>query len=218
MADQKRPYRMKRRAELEEDTRRRITESAVELHGTLGPTRTSISAIAAHAGVRRSTVYRHFPDEEALFIACTGHWRASNPLPDLEGWAAIADVDERLRHALDELYAYYRSTQDMMANVLRDEALSPVVARMLAGYYDYLAAARDTLIARRTGRGGARQRTRAAIGHALAFATWRSLTLEQGLDDSQAADLMCHMVAHASAYGPPRAGCDLAQRSTVMTK
>jgi AcrR family transcriptional regulator len=199
MADQKRPYRMKRRAELEEDTRRRITESAVELHGTLGPTRTSISAIADHAGVRRSTVYRHFPDEEALFTACTGHWRAANPMPDLEEWGAIADPDERLRHALDELYAWYRATHGMLANVLRDEALSPVVGRMLAGYYGYLTVARDTLMARRTARGGARQRTRAAIGHALAFATWRSLTFEQGLDDSQAAELMRRMVTHASA-------------------
>jgi AcrR family transcriptional regulator len=198
MADQKRPYRMKRRAELEEETRRRITESAVELHGTLGPTRTSISAIAEHAGVRRSTVYRHFPDEEALFVACTGHWRASNPPPDLEVWAAIEDPVERLRHALDELYAYYRSTHGMLANVLRDEALSPLVARMLAGYYEYLAAAHETLMARRAARGGSRRRTRAAIGLALAFATWRSLTLEQGLDDAQAAGLMCRLVAAAA--------------------
>jgi AcrR family transcriptional regulator len=201
MTDQKRPYRMKRRAELEEDTRRRITESAVELHGTLGPTRTSISAIADHAGVRRSTVYRHFPDEEALFVACTGHWMASNPLPDLAGWAAIADPDERLSHALDELYAHYRSTQGMMANVLRDEALSPLVARMLGGYYDYLAAARETLMARRTARGGARQRTRAALGHALGFTTWRSLTLEQGLNDAQAAELMRRFVTAATRRG-----------------
>jgi AcrR family transcriptional regulator len=199
MTDQKRPYRMKRRAELEEQTRRRITESAVELHCSLGPTRTSISAIAEHAGVRRSTVYRHFPDEQALFNACTAHWRADNPVPDVERWSAIADPEARLRHALPELYAYYRSTQAMMANALRDEAISPLVARMLAGYYDYLAAGGDTLMAGRTPRGRARQRMRAAIGHALAFATWRSLTVEQGLDDGRAADLMCRLVAAAAA-------------------
>jgi AcrR family transcriptional regulator len=43
----------------------------------------SVSAVAAHAGVRRSTVYRHFLDEVALFDACTTHWAAANPLPDL---------------------------------------------------------------------------------------------------------------------------------------
>jgi hypothetical protein len=41
----KRPYRMKRRAELEEQTRRRITESAVALHEELGPAQTSISPL-----------------------------------------------------------------------------------------------------------------------------------------------------------------------------
>ena len=71
MTVEKRRYEKKRRAELEAETRRRITETAVELHGTLGPARTSISAVAERAGVRRSTVYRHFPDEEALFHACS---------------------------------------------------------------------------------------------------------------------------------------------------
>src|SRR6476646_9149441 len=97
MSDQKRPYTMRRRAELEEETRRRITESAVELHEELGPAQTSISAIADRAGVRRSTVYRHFPDEDALFAACSAHWRAANPPPDPSLWSAIADVDERTR-------------------------------------------------------------------------------------------------------------------------
>src|SRR5881392_2669885 len=100
MTDQKRPYVKKRRAELEQSTRRRITESAVELHGTLGPSRTSISAVAEHAGVRRSTLYRHFPDEAALFAACSAHWAAANPPPDLARWAAIGAPDERLQTAL----------------------------------------------------------------------------------------------------------------------
>src|SRR5215831_10893429 len=102
MSDQKRPYRMKRRAELEEQTRTRITESAVALHEELGPARTSISAIAERAGVRRSTVYRHFPDDDSLFAACSSHWRAANPPPDLGAWAAIADPAERTRTALAE--------------------------------------------------------------------------------------------------------------------
>src|SRR4030088_450344 len=107
MTDQKRPYRMKARAELQASTRRRITESAVELHATLGPSRTSMSAVAAHAGVRRSTLYRHFPDETALFDACSAHWSAANPPPDPSPWAAIAVPEQRLSDALDELYAFY---------------------------------------------------------------------------------------------------------------
>ena len=184
---------MKRRAELEELTRRRITESAVELHGTLGPSRTSMSAVAEHAGVRRSTLYRHFPDEPALFEACTAHWRTANPAPDLARWAAIADPDERLRSALAELYAFYGRTEGMMSNLVRDETTVPVVKQQFAGFHAYLADAADTLM---TGR-RPRRRVRAAIGHALAFTTWQSLVREQGLPDRDAVDVMCRLVAAA---------------------
>src|SRR4029079_8163724 len=99
MSSQKRQYTMRRRAELEEQTRRRITESAVELHEELGPAQTSISAIADRAGVRRSTVYRHFPDEDALFAACSAHWRAANPPPDPSSWSATVATHKRPRTA-----------------------------------------------------------------------------------------------------------------------
>jgi len=161
MPDQKRPYRMQRRAELEEATRRRITESAAELHGTVGPSRTSISAVAERAGVRRSTVYRHFPDEPALFAACSAHWMAANPRPDLDRWAAIEDPDERLRSSLEELYAYYRRTEGMLSNLLRDEATMPTVRRRFQGFHDYLTDARDTLVAGRLTRGRPRRRLQA---------------------------------------------------------
>jgi AcrR family transcriptional regulator len=186
---------MTRRAELEELTRRRITESAVELHGTLGPSRTSFSAIAEHAGVRRSTLYRHFPDEAALFVACSGHYLAANPLPDLGAWAAIADPDERLRVALQETYAHYRRTERMMDNLHRDEPIMPTVERTFSRFREYLEAAGNTLMSGRRTRGRARKLERAAIGHALAFYSWRSLTREQGLDDVQAVELMCRLVA-----------------------
>ena len=198
MTDQKRPYKMKRRAELERATRERITESAVHLHGTLGPARTSMGAVASHAGVRRSTVYRHFPDEMALFQACSAHWRAANPLPDLEPWAAIEDADERLRLALRELYAFYRSTRGMLENLYRDEGLSAAVAQLFGRYRDYLDAAHTTLMARRGVRGRARRRVSVAIGHALAFATWRSLAIDQELDDDEVVELMQSFVAAAS--------------------
>jgi AcrR family transcriptional regulator len=194
MTTETRRYEKKRRAELEAETRRRITEKAVELHGTVGPARTSISAIAERAGVRRSTVYRHFPDEEALFAACSSHWAEANPLPDLARWTRIDDPDERLDAALDELYAFYGRTEQMMENLLRDEETVAVVKRLFSAYHDYLAAAREILVRGRAERGRRRDETRAAIGHALSFATWKSLTREQGLDDVQAAELMRGLV------------------------
>jgi AcrR family transcriptional regulator len=198
MTDQKRPYRKRRRAELEAGTRRRITESAVALHGTVGPSRTSISAVAERAGVRRSTVYRHFPDEAALFDACSTHWAAANPPPDLSSWAAIADSDERLAVALPELYGFYRRTERMLTNLLRDEDRMPIVKERFAAFHGYLAAACDALLRGRGLRGRRRDDVRAAIGHAVSFETWRSLAREQGLDDDRAAELMRRFVATAA--------------------
>jgi AcrR family transcriptional regulator len=198
MTDKTRSYRMQRRAESQEQTRRRITESAVELHGTVGPSRTSISAVAAHAGVRRSTVYRHFPDEAALYDACTAHWSAANPPPDLGAWSTIDSPDVRLRVALGELYAFYRRTEPMLENLFRDERTVPLVQERFAAFRGYLAAARDTLMAGRRLRGASRRRTQAALGHAIAFSTWKSLVREQGLNDADAAMLMCALAAAAS--------------------
>ena len=197
MSDETRSYQMRRRAEAQEQTRLRITESAVALHGSVGPSRTSISAVAAHAGVRRSTVYRHFPDEAALFDACSAHWRAANPYPDLDAWAEIENPDERLRVALGELYAYYRRTEAMLDNLFRDETTTQLVRERFARFRGYLDAARDTLVAGRLLRGARQRRTHAAIGHAIAFSTWKSLVREQGLDDSDAATLVGALVAAA---------------------
>jgi AcrR family transcriptional regulator len=185
---------MTRRAELEEETRRRITESTVALHEELGPARTSISAIAERAGVRRSTVYRHFPDEEALFAACSSHYRAANPPPDPGAWAAIEDPAKRAETALRELYAFYARTHRMYARLLLDEPFVPIVERLLRDFHGYLHAIQEILMAGRGLRGRAAARTRAAIGHALTFPTWLSLTREQGLADDDAVALMCLLV------------------------
>jgi AcrR family transcriptional regulator len=195
MTVETRKYEKKRRAELEAETRRRITETAIELHGTVGPARTSISAIAEQAGVRRSTVYRHFPDEEALFDACSSHWAAENPFPEIEPWAAIEDPAERLRVALDALYAFYGRTEPMMENLHRDERTMPLVRDRFVVFHEYQAALRELLLRGRSERGRRRDEVRAAIGHALAFPTWRSLVREQGLDDARAVELMARLVA-----------------------
>jgi AcrR family transcriptional regulator len=197
MTNETRPYRMRRRAESQLETRRRITESAVALHGSLGPSRTSMSAVAAHAGVRRSTLYRHFPDEAALFDACTAHWASANPPPDLSAWTTLDDPDERLTIALGELYAFYRRTEQMLENLFRDELTEPIVAERFAAFRGYFAAALDALMAGRKLRAAAKLRTRAAVGHAIAFSTWKSLVREQGLDDDGAIELMRTLVAAA---------------------
>src|SRR3954447_25522564 len=119
----KRKYELKKRAEQVAETQRRITEAAIELHGTVGPSRTTLTAVAERAGVERRTLYRHFPTEGDLFAACSAHYFAANPWPDLESWRRISDTRQRLERALDELYAYYERTDAMFGNVLRDAEL-----------------------------------------------------------------------------------------------
>jgi AcrR family transcriptional regulator len=80
-----RTYTLKRRAERQAETRRRIVEAAVDLHSSIGPARTTVSMIAERAGVQRHTFYAHFPDERSLFLACSGLTLERDPLPDPMG-------------------------------------------------------------------------------------------------------------------------------------
>ena len=195
-----RKYEQKRRAELQQETRRRIALAALELHDSVGPAKATISAIAEKAGVQRQTFYRHFPDELSLFRACSSVDLSENPPPDPGPWASITDPEERLRAALAELYAYYRGRERIMANVLRDaegeaevnanvrEVLKPMIAHwermketLAAGWEEPNGLPRPTLV-------------EASIGLALDFQTWRTMVRQQNLTDEQAVALMTTMV------------------------
>lgn len=192
-----RPYRKRLRAEQERETRERITEAAVRLHGSVGPAKTTVSGVAKEAGVQRATVYRHFPDEESLFAACSAHYWAAHPLPDPAGWAAISDPAERLRTALGELYALYGQTHEMLEKVTRDASLVPAMASAAGSFRAYVEEVVDAIVTGRPERGKARRRVRAAAGHAVAFPTWQSLVGRQGISDAEAVALMAAMVEAA---------------------
>jgi hypothetical protein len=85
----------------------------------------------------------------------------------------------------------------MLTNLFRDRAALPIVGRLMGPYDQYQAAAVEILLAGRALRGKARVRVRSAIGHALAFTTWRDLTRAQALDDEAAAELMSRLIAAA---------------------
>ncbi len=173
-----------------EETRRRITEAAVELHETVGPARTTVSAVAEKAGVQRHTYYAHFPEIEDLYRACTAHYVERHPLPDPSPWAEIADAEERMRRALSEVYAYYSDTEAMMSNVLRDGQLDPRGQESMVMLYQHWGRMRDT-IADAFGTGEEyREDLLAAVTLALDFQTWRTLVRGQGLDVERAVGLM----------------------------
>jgi AcrR family transcriptional regulator len=188
-----RRYELKQRAEEVTATRERIVEATVELHDSVGPARTTITAIAERAGVQRLTVYRHFPDERSLFQACSGHWTALHPKPDPLAWAAVDEPEERLRIALTAIYAYYRGGEGMIGNLLRDLPGLPVLQEVAAPVAEYWQMVRAVLERGWQTRGAARALVRAVIGHAVAFETWRSLVHHEGLDDELAAETMVRL-------------------------
>lgn len=200
-----RKLKLKARAERQAQTRQRIVEAAVALHGTVGPAHTTISAIADKAGVQRQTVYAHFPDERSLMEACSAHGRALFPPPDPRPWTQITDPSARLRAALGELYPYFRRNAAGWAIVLRDADLSPLVREMAENRrLGYLSHIRDILAAGWGLRGRRHLRLIAALGLAVDFRTWETLATKQGLDDDQAVNLIADMVECATR--PPPAG------------
>jgi AcrR family transcriptional regulator len=184
-----REYEQKRRAEQMEDTRRRIVEAAVELHKTLGPARTSVSAIAERAGVQRQTYYRHFPDLRSLFMACSGLYMERNPMPDPASWRAIEDPYERLRAGLAELFAFYARSEGMLANAIRDADANPLVAEIAALRMAAMADLRDALL-EGLKRYGASAQLAPALDLAIDFNTWRLLVRRDGLSEQDAIELL----------------------------
>ncbi len=195
----KRKYELKKRADEMAATRLRITEAAVGLHGTVGPARTTLSAIAERAGVQRHTVYRHFPTEAGLFGACSSHYMAANPWPDPDPWRAIDDPHERLARALEEIYAYFERTEPMFSNVLRDAELVEGLRPTLVPLQAYLAEAAEVLAAGWPTRGRRRHVLAAALRHAVDFPTWRSLTADKRITRTEAVELVTALVEAAAA-------------------
>lgn len=187
-----RTYALKRRAEKQAQTRRRIVEAAVDLHGSVGPAQTTVSMLAARAGVQRHTVYAHFPDERSLLMACSGLAAERDPLPEPDEWRGIAGRQERLRAGLGALYAWYERNAELLACVLRDAEFHSLTREIVELRNGPAMAA----YAKALGHGlGDRQRSMLQL--ALAYSTWRNLAREQGLGSVGAADAMAAAVVRA---------------------
>ena len=196
----KRTYKMRRRAEGQARTRQKIVEAAADLHGTVGPGSTSISAVADKAGVQRLTVYRHFPDDESLFLACSSHWLKKNPPPDPDDWRDIQTASDRTAAALTAIYDYYRRTESMWRLVYRDIDRVPAMQQPLDAFHEYLDEVRDDLLKQWQPKGRKPRALVATIRHALTFATWASLE-QQNLGARQMVDLVSRWIALAAPPG-----------------
>ena len=184
-----RTYTLKRRAEQVAETRLRIVQAAIDLHGSVGPALTSLSMVAERAGVQRHTLYAHFPDERSLLLACSGLSLERDPLPDAEPWRAIKDRRERLGTGLRALYGWYDRNADLAGCVLRDsESHAPTrevvelrFGQPMAAYLEVLGEKLNV-------------KKRAVLQVALNFFTWRTLVRQNGLKQSAAVEAMVHAI------------------------
>jgi AcrR family transcriptional regulator len=184
-----RTYTLRKRADRQAETRQRIVESAVDLHGSVGPALTSLSMIAERAGVQRHTLYAHFPDERSLFLACSSLTLERDPLPDAAAWRMIGDGAERRRIGLRAVYGWYERNADLAACVLRDAEYHPLTKEIAAlRYGPFMAAYHEVLGADL----GIAQRV--VLKLALSFFTWRTLVRESGLDQEAAVRAMVQAI------------------------
>lgn len=184
-----RTYTMRRRAEQQAETRRRIVEAAVDLHSRVGPALTNTSMVAERAGVQRHTVYAHFPDERSLYLACSGLTVERDPLPEAEAWQSIADRRERLRVGLQAIYDRYGRNERLAACVLRDAEHHALTREMIELRIEpHLRACREVLGA------GLSPDQQAMLRLMLSFFTWRTLVHESGLEQGAAVAMAVHAV------------------------
>jgi AcrR family transcriptional regulator len=197
-----RKYELKARAEGQERTRQRIAKVAAGLHEEVGPAETTVAEIARRAGVSRLTVYKHFPDNAALYPACSAHYASEHPLPDFAAALAPEDPVDRVRSLLGTVYGdLYRERQGMMRNLYRDRHLDPALDEFMGDNLDVaIAGLADALVAAFEVEADRTARLRSLIAVALEFWTWDRLTGE-GMDDDAAAELMTEAIA--SVAGVP---------------
>lgn len=187
---------MRKRAADVDRTRQRIVEAAVGLHRTVGLDAT-VTDIAEAAGVTRATVYRHFPDDAALFAACSSHWRSQQRRPDPSRWREAEAGSARLRTALADLYRYFAAGADLLTNVSRAlDRLPPDVSRAIA---DEAAGWREAIVEIVAPPPDERAVTEGVVGHVTSFPTWRSLVLDHGVAEGEVVELMAGLVEQAAA-------------------
>ncbi len=171
--------------------RRRIAEAALELHSSVGPALTTISMVAERAGVQRHTLYKHFPDERSLLLACSGLAQERDPMPDAAPWRAIDDRGERLRVALGAVYGWYARNRALMACVTRDAATHAPTREIVELRRGPVIAAYMQVLGGNCGPLGL-----AALRLALDFHSWSTLVLDAGLSQDEAVTVMvCAVLA-----------------------
>jgi len=186
-SNQKRGYRLGRRAETADETRRRIVEATYALHAERGIAGTSMKDIAARAGVSVGTVYHHFPTYPDAIAACGAHTAETVPAPADAIFAGASDRSERVERLVTALFDYYERVP-ALASVRSDRHIAPA----LEEFAGHEARNRLRLAARAIGARG-RDRSAAVVAALVDLEVFRAL-LRQGLNLTQATNQVAAIV------------------------
>ena len=128
-----RRYRQVTRASHAGATRSSIVTAAIRLHAERGALATSWDDLAAAAGVNRATVYRQFPNLDALIPACARVAFEAIDLPEREeleaGFAGLG-TDDRLRKVIFETCECYERGGPRLRAARREGDLVPAFAEV----------------------------------------------------------------------------------------
>jgi AcrR family transcriptional regulator len=185
-----REYKMVKRRDKVEETRRRIAKATYELHSTVGPALTTIAMVSERAGVPRQTVYRNFGTQVELFRSCIAFGLEMHPMPDPAPWQSITDPGERLRVGLTQVYRWFEASEPVMTNVARDygavQEAAEVAQRPMG---EVLGRIQGTL-----SHGWEGSTVAPLLSLALDFATWKKLRREQRMSSRAIAEMWLDLI------------------------
>jgi AcrR family transcriptional regulator len=180
-APQKRPYRMRARAEAAAETGRRILEAVIELHRERFFDQVSLEDIAERAGVTVQTVIRRFGSKDRLIEAAAeeGNRRVTHQRYQ----APVGDVEGAVENLVDHYEEWGQSALRLLAQEERVVAFRSLTDAGRAFHHEWVERTFAPLLAKRTGT--ARRRLLAELVAICDVYFWKLLRRDLGLSREQ---------------------------------
>lgn len=177
----KRPYRMRARAEAAAETRRRILEATIELHRERFFDQVSLEDIAERAGVTVQTVIRRFGSKERLIEAAAEE--ANRQVVRQRDQAPVGDIEGAVKNLIEHYEEWGDSALRLLAQEERVPAFRSVTDVGRALHYEWVERTFAPLLAERTGT--ARRRLLAELIAICDVYFWKLLRRDLGLSREQ---------------------------------
>ncbi len=189
-----RKYNMSKRAAAVAQTRQRIVDATLELHGEQGIAATSWDDIAARAGVGVGTVYRHFPSLDELIPACGEITMQVVALPAPAAVRALfedaMEPAQRIERLVGEAFTIYERGAPQLRAIRREADVHPRVGQER----DQLDAALSALVDTALGPLDATAQDRALARAMVDLNTWEALR-DHGLAPAESVAAISDMLA-----------------------